>query len=165
MGSTPADLKRDPDFDHQPDELAELRALLARPANRRVADAAEAARRSRPPRRRNQPGPRQSIALSTRRDHDLQRAFYPIVEQALQISVTRNPAFLATSLAPIIGEAVRKAVANAFRGMVENINRHAGAKPVLREHEVALRGDAHRKVVWRDRVAPQPALQACSRFF
>ena len=28
MGSTPADLKRDPEFDQRPDELAELRALL-----------------------------------------------------------------------------------------------------------------------------------------
>ncbi len=70
-----------------------------------------------------QPGPRQSgravhqAAIAT-----CNARFYPIVEQALQISVARNPAFLATSLAPIIGEAVRKAVANAFRSMVENIN-------------------------------------------
>ena len=28
MGSTPADLKRDSEFDQRPDELAELRALL-----------------------------------------------------------------------------------------------------------------------------------------
>ena len=28
MGSTPADLKRDPEYDHRQDELAELRALL-----------------------------------------------------------------------------------------------------------------------------------------
>ncbi len=34
----------------------------------------------------------------------------------------RTPGILATSLAPIIGDAVRKAVANALRGMAESIN-------------------------------------------
>ena len=56
-----------------------------------------------------------AVALSIKRDGGLQRSFYPVVEQALKISVAKNPAIIATSLAPIIGEAVRKAVANAFR--------------------------------------------------
>ena len=64
----------------------------------------------------------QAVALSIKRDGGLQRSFYPIVERALKISITKNPGILATSLAPIIGDAVRKAVANAFRGMAESIN-------------------------------------------
>ena len=95
-----------------------------------------------------------------RRDSGLQRSFYPIVEQALKISVTRNPGLLATSLAPIIGETVRKAVANAFRGLVENLN-------VMLERELLLesmkwRFEAMRtgKSVRRDRAGSQPALQS-----
>ena len=63
-----------------------------------------------------------AIALSLKRSPDLKRSFYPIVEQALKISIAKNPEILTTSLAPIIGETVRKAVANAFRTMAESLN-------------------------------------------
>jgi outer membrane protein OmpA-like peptidoglycan-associated protein len=122
MGSTPADLKHDPDFDHQPDELAELRALLL---GQQIIELQKLQKRLDEPDLRAEEISQvlgKAIALSLKRDHSLQRSFYPIVEQALQISVARNPAFLATSLAPIIGESVRKSVANAFRNLAENIN-------------------------------------------
>lgn len=64
----------------------------------------------------------EAISLRARRDQSVQRALHPIVEEALRISVERNPHMLATSLFPIIGEAVRKAVAHALRGMVESLN-------------------------------------------
>jgi OOP family OmpA-OmpF porin len=122
MGSTPADLKRDPEFDHHPDELAELRALLL---GQQIVELQQLQKRLDDPTLRAAELSQvlaQAVALSIRRDRGLQRAFHPIVEQALQISVARNPGLLATSLAPIIGESVRKAVANAFRSMAENIN-------------------------------------------
>lgn len=122
MGSTPADLNRDPEFDHPPDELAELRALLL---GQQIVELQQLQKRLDDPNLRAEELSQvlaKAVALSLKRDRGLQRSFYPIVEQALQISVARNPAFLATSLAPIIGESVRKAVANAFRSMAENIN-------------------------------------------
>jgi outer membrane protein OmpA-like peptidoglycan-associated protein len=64
----------------------------------------------------------EAIALRTRRDQAFQRSLYPVVEEALRISVVRHPHILAESLFPIIGEAVRKAVAHALRGMVESLN-------------------------------------------
>ncbi len=64
----------------------------------------------------------EAIALRARRDRDLQSALNPLVEEAVRVSVERNPHLLATSLFPIIGEAVRKAVAHALRGMVESLN-------------------------------------------
>ena len=122
MASTPADLKNDPEFDHRQDELTELRALLL---GQQIIELQQLHKRLDDPNLRAEELSQvlaRAVALSLKRDRDLQRSFYPIVEQALKISVTRNPAFLATSLAPIIGEAVRKAVANAFRSMAENIN-------------------------------------------
>ena len=64
----------------------------------------------------------EAIAIRARRDHSLQRPLQPIVEDALRISVARNPAILANSLYPIIGEAVRKSVAHALREMTETLN-------------------------------------------
>ncbi len=122
MGSTPADLKRDPDFDQRPDELAELRALLL---GQQLVELEALRKRLDDPELRAEELSQilgQAVALSIKRDGGLQRAFYPIVERALKISITKNPNILATSLAPIIGDAVRKAVANAFRGMAESLN-------------------------------------------
>ncbi len=122
MGSTPADLKRDPEFDHPQDELAELRALLL---GQQIVELQKLQTRLDDPNLRAEELSQvlaQAVALSIKRDRGLQRSFHPIVEQALQISVARNPGLLATALAPIIGESVRKAVANAFRSMAENIN-------------------------------------------
>ncbi len=122
MGSTPADLKRDPDFDQHPDELAELRALLL---GQQLVELEALRKRLDDPNLRAEELSQilgQAVALSIKRDGGLQRSFYPVVERALKISITKNPGILATSLAPIIGDAVRKAVANAFRGMTESLN-------------------------------------------
>jgi OOP family OmpA-OmpF porin len=122
MGSTSAGLKPDPEYGSPPDELAELRALLL---GQQIVELQQLQNRLDDPNLRAEEVSQvlaKAVALSVRRDRELQRSFYPIVEQALQISVTRNPKFLATSLAPIIGEAVRKSVANAFRTFAENIN-------------------------------------------
>ena len=64
----------------------------------------------------------EAIALRLRRDHSLQHALNPLVEEAVKISVARDPAILANTLFPIIGTAVRKSVAHALRGLVESIN-------------------------------------------
>lgn len=64
----------------------------------------------------------EAIALRIQRDRKLQQAFDPIVEQAVRISVARDPSILANALFPVIGEAVRKSVAHALRGLVDAIN-------------------------------------------
>ena len=122
MGSTPADLKRESEYDPDRDELAELRALLL---GQQMVELQALQQRLDDPTIRAQETSQilgKAVALSIKRDGSLQRSFYPIVEQALKISIAKNPAILATSLAPIIGEAVRKAVANAFRTWAESVN-------------------------------------------
>jgi outer membrane protein OmpA-like peptidoglycan-associated protein len=64
----------------------------------------------------------EAIALRARRDRSLQQALNPMIEEAVRISVTRDPTVLANTLFPVIGEAVRKSVAHALRGLVESIN-------------------------------------------
>src|SRR5271167_4118074 len=122
MGSTPADLKRDSEPDQDRDELAELRALLL---GQQIVELQALQQRLDDPNLRADEISQilsKAVALSLKRDGGLQRSFYPVVEQALKVSIAKNPAIIATSLAPIIGEAVRKAVADAFRDMAETIN-------------------------------------------
>jgi outer membrane protein OmpA-like peptidoglycan-associated protein len=64
----------------------------------------------------------EAIALRARRDRSLQLALNPMIEEAVRISVARDPAVLADTLFPVIGEAVRKSVAHALRGLVDSIN-------------------------------------------
>jgi OOP family OmpA-OmpF porin len=122
MGSTPADLKHDSQYDPDRDELAELRALLL---GQQIVELQALQQRLDDPNIRAEEISQilgKAVALSLKRDSSLQRSFHPVVEQALKVSIAKNPAILATSLAPIIGETVRKAVANAFRTMTESVN-------------------------------------------
>jgi len=64
----------------------------------------------------------EAIALRVRRDRGLQHTLNPLVEEAVRISVARNPELLTNTLFPIIGAAVRKAVAHALRGLVQSVN-------------------------------------------
>jgi outer membrane protein OmpA-like peptidoglycan-associated protein len=142
MGSTRADLKRDPDYEQHPDELAELRALLL---GEQMVELQELRKRLDDPGVRTEEVSQvlaSAVAISLKRNRDLQRAFAPVVENALQVSVQKNPAFLATALAPIIGEAVRKSVANAFRAMAESIN-------LMVERSVSLESLKWRIEGWR----------------
>jgi outer membrane protein OmpA-like peptidoglycan-associated protein len=64
----------------------------------------------------------EAIALRSKRDRAVLRTLQPMIEESLKISVERDPRFIADALYPIIGQAVRKAVAHSLRGMVESLN-------------------------------------------
>jgi OOP family OmpA-OmpF porin len=62
-----------------------------------------------------------AVELRTRDPH-LQRALAPTIEEAITTSVRRNPRPLADALFPIIGPAIRKAIAATLNGMLESLN-------------------------------------------
>ena len=92
MGSTPADLKRDSEYEPDRDELAELRALLL---GQQMVELQALQKRLDDPSIRTEEISEilgKAVALSIKRDGGLQRSLYPVVEQALKISVAKNPA-------------------------------------------------------------------------
>lgn len=104
------------------ERLAQLRGILMGPE---LAEMEALRRRLDDPKTRAEELSRavaEAIAIRAGHDRDLQQNLQPIVEEALRISVARDPGMLATALFPIIGEAVRKAVTHALRGIVESIN-------------------------------------------
>lgn len=102
--------------------LAELRELIVGPEQRQLARLRE---------RLDDPALRaedisqivaEAITIRSKRDRGMLRTLQPMIEESLRLSVERDPKFIADALYPIIGQAVRKAVAHALRGMVESLN-------------------------------------------
>ena len=63
-----------------------------------------------------------SIVLRSRRDRKLTRALAPTVEDALQISVKKNPHTIVDAIFPVIGPAIRKAISSALKELVQSLN-------------------------------------------
>jgi flagellar motor protein MotB len=62
-----------------------------------------------------------AVELRTNDPH-LKRALAPAIEDTIAASVRRNPRPLADALFPIIGPAIRKAIAATLSGMLESLN-------------------------------------------
>ena len=65
----------------------------------------------------------EAIALRARRGSELRTALEPAIEEALRISVQRDPHTLADLLFPVIGPAIRRAVASSLNGMMDALNK------------------------------------------
>ncbi len=105
------------------EDLTELRGLLLRPLEERVAGLQ---------RRLDDPGVRAeemgrvlpaAIVHGSERSSDLTTALRPNVEEALHSSVAHNPQVLANALFPVIGPAIRRSMREFFRDMVQSLNR------------------------------------------
>ena len=130
------------EYDPGSTEFAELRELLVGEERRRLD---ELQRRLDEPSR----GPEEladqlpeAIALRSGRDQRLARALAPTMETAISESVRRNPREIATAIFPVLGPAIRKALAEAMSALVNSINRAL-------EHAFSLRGLAWRFEAWR----------------
>jgi OOP family OmpA-OmpF porin len=123
-------------------ELAELRELLLGPERQRLRDLErrlDAAGISGEELAELLP---EAIALRTRQDRQLARALAPTVEGAIGESVRRNPREIATAIFPVLGPAIRKAIAETLAGLVASINRTI-------EHSLSPRGLKWRLEAWR----------------
>ena len=84
----------------------------------------------------------QAIAHRAARDDQLAIALAPTVETAISESVRRNPHEIATAIFPVLGPAIRKAIAETMSGLVNTINRAI-------EHSLSPRGIRWRIEAWR----------------
>jgi OOP family OmpA-OmpF porin len=75
-------------------------------------------------------------------DRRLTAALQAPVEHVITTSVRRNPRPLADALFPVIGPAIRKAIAHTLSGMLESLNRTL-------EHSVSVRALRWRVTAWR----------------
>ncbi len=121
--------------------FAELRSLLVGPEQEELADLRQ---RIEDPARTLKDLSRylpEAIRLRNQ-DHKLRLALHPIVEESIRVSVQRDPRMLADALYPVIGAAVRKAVALAFQTMLLSLNQ-------VLEQSVSPRSIGWRLEAWR----------------
>ena len=107
---------------HAASEFAELRGLLLGPELAQLRGIQE--RLDSPERRAEEVAAVLGEAFRLRggRDRKIRLALHPIIEDSLRISVQRDPAMVAGALFPIIGPAIRKAVASALDGLMQSFN-------------------------------------------
>ena len=124
-----------------PDGLDELRKLLVDPERKAIADLR--ARLDDPVLRGRDLANGLPEALAhCSDDRRLTEALMPPVEAVITSSVRRNPRPLADALFPVIGPAIRKAIAHALSGMLDSLNRTL-------EQSVSIRALQWRLTAWR----------------
>ncbi len=124
-----------------PDGLDELRDLLVDPERKAIADLR--ARLDDPVLRGRDLANGLPEALAhCSDDRRLTEALMPPVEAVITSSVRRNPRPLADALFPVIGPAIRKAIAHALSGMLDSLNRTL-------EQSVSVRALQWRVTAWR----------------
>jgi OOP family OmpA-OmpF porin len=122
-------------------DMASLRAELLGPEQRRLA-ALQARLDDRLARAEDLAEVLPTVLRQHANDPLLARALTPPLEKAITASVQRNPKPLADALFPVMGPAIRKAVAAGLAGMVESLNRTL-------EHSVSWRSLRWRIEGWR----------------
>jgi OOP family OmpA-OmpF porin len=115
------------------DDLSELRGILLAPEQLKLNDLNE--RLNNPARYAEEMSRAlpDAFALRASRDNKLTPALMPVVEEAIGISVKKNPKRLVDAIFPVMGPAIRKAIANAFSEMVRSLNQTL-------EYSVSLKG-------------------------
>ncbi len=122
---------------HSADELNSLRTLILAPEQMEISELKD---------RLNDPEIRaeelsriiaEAIVIRASKDRKLATALLPTIEEVIRDSVKRDPKFLADSIFPIIGPAIRRSIAESLRAMVESMN-------TTLEHTFSWRG-----IKWR----------------
>ena len=102
--------------------MTELRSLLLGPAETQIAEIHE---RLTDPKRQLEEVSRilpAAVSVRTRQDDELTKALAPTVTSAIEASVRRNPQPLIDAIFPVIGPAIRRAIAVALSGMTQSLN-------------------------------------------
>lgn len=75
----------------------------------------------------------QAVVLGAAKDDELASALAPITESAIRASIQRDRRILVDALFPVMGPAIRKAIASTVQGLIQNFN-------LLLEHSVSIKG-------------------------
>ncbi|MBN1689541.1 MAG: hypothetical protein JW901_00795 [Dehalococcoidia bacterium] len=104
------------------DELESLRSLIVEPEQSEID---EIKRRLNDPKRRTEELSNiiaEAIVMRASKDSKLAAALLPTTETVLRDIVRRDPKFLADTIFPIIGPAIRKSISESLRSMVQSMS-------------------------------------------
>jgi OOP family OmpA-OmpF porin len=75
----------------------------------------------------------EAIVLRSSRDKKIELALEPITEKAIRASIQKDRQVLVDALFPVMGPAIRKAIASALQGMIQSFNQ-------ILEHSLSFKG-------------------------
>lgn len=64
----------------------------------------------------------EAVTKSNNQGNQLNTALLPVIEESIKSSVTNDPSFFANALYPILGPAIRKSIAEAFKELLYSLN-------------------------------------------
>lgn len=114
-------------------DIIELRKLIVGPANQRLERVQS---RLDDPERRAEDISRilpRAVAMSSLRDDKLSTSLAPITEQAIRASIKKDRQVFVDVLFPVMGPAIRKAIAATLQGLIQNFNQ-------ILEHSFSIKG-------------------------
>ncbi len=131
--------------EHSPSDgenMAELRSLLLGPTETQIA---EIHGRLTDPLRQIEEVSRvlpEAVHARSRQDDEVTKALLPTVERAITISVRKDPQVLVDAIFPVMGPAIRRAIAAALSGMTQSLNQTLS-------HSFSSQGLKWRLEAWR----------------
>jgi outer membrane protein OmpA-like peptidoglycan-associated protein len=129
-------------------EFDALRRLLVGPEQSKIEELSEEIQSRQPSAEELADKLPEAIALRGSRDEQLGRALGPTIDIALRESIRRDPQEMATAIFPVLGPAIRKAIAETMAGLVHSINAAV-------EQSLSVNGIKWRVEAWRTGV-PYP---------
>lgn len=125
-----------------PAELNELRRLLIEPEQVQLNNVLERLNNSRVRAREQSRTLPEAVRLRDAQDDALQEALAPTVVKALHTSVKQDPRPLAEAVAPLLGPAIRRAIAVALTGLIQAFDQTL-------QHSLSAQGMKWRFEAWR----------------
>ena len=86
----------------------------------------------------------EAISLSVLDNNKLSRVIQPVIDDAIKVSVQKNPKALADALFPVLGPGIRKAISSTIMGMIQSLNQ-------MLNHSVSIQGMKWRFEAFRTR--------------
>ena len=83
-----------------------------------------------------------AITIRSTQDEKLSKALAPTIENAIKVSVRRDPKNLVDAIFPVMGPAIRAAIGDALRSMVQSLNKAV-------EHSLSIQGLKWRIRAWQ----------------
>jgi outer membrane protein OmpA-like peptidoglycan-associated protein len=125
-----------------PTELHELRRLLIEPEQVQLQNVLERLNNPRARAREQSRTLPEAVRLRNAQDDALQEALAPTVVKAFHNSVKQDPRPLAEAIAPLLGPAIRRAIAVALTGLIQSFDRTL-------QHSLSAQGMKWRVEAWR----------------
>lgn len=123
-------------------ELTELRRLLIEPEQIQLNNVLERLNNARARAREQSRTLPEAVRLRNTQDDALQEALAPTVVKALHNSVKQDPRPLAEAIAPLLGPAIRRAIAVALTGLIQSFDQTL-------QHSLSRQGMKWRFEAWR----------------